>query len=248
MLPVTLILFLAAPTTEDSVSIRGKVQKVTVYRPASAAGKTPVVLSSGDGGWHGFITDVAEFLAERGHPVIGVSSLAYLSSLSRDGPIEPDQVGRDYSEFIRFAQGRTKSAKVLLAGWSEGAGLSLLAAVHRENQPQLTGLITLGLPEVSELAWRWRDSVIYFTRKAPNEKTFNSKDYIARAAPVALVMMQSTHDEFMPLDTAREIYRRAGEPKRLHLIEADNHRFSSNRSEFFRRLAESVDWCVSLTR
>lgn len=247
MLAPFLMMLVASGATSETVTIRGARQQITVYRPAQTRDVPPVVLTSGDGGWRGFIIDVAVSLAGRGHYVAGVNAQAYLSSLSRDGPLEPVQIGQDYGEFIRFARergGKPGAAKVLLIGWSEGAGLSLLAAADKENQPHLAGLIAIGLPEWNELAWRLRDSIIFLTKKVPNEKTFNSKDYIALASPVPLAMLQSTHDDFVPLETARELYRRAKEPKQLHLIEASNHRFAGRREEFFRKLAEAVDWAL----
>ncbi len=199
------LLFLLAAGVRESVPIRGAVQTVMIYRPERSTGKPPVVFSSGDGGWRGFSIDVAQYLASRGHLVVGVNSQAYLSSLSAERPLEPEQVGRDYAEFLGLARARANASKVLVIGWSEGAGLSPLAAVDRQNQESLAGLLTLGLPELCELAWRLRDSIIFLTRRTPNEKTFNSKDYIGRAAPVPVVLIQSTHDEFVPGNRSRAV-------------------------------------------
>lgn len=43
-------------------------------------------------------------------------------------------------------------------------------------------------------------------------------------APVPLVMLQSTKDEYVPESDYREMERAANEPKRLSLIDASNHR------------------------
>ena len=37
----------------------------------------------------------------------------------------------------------------------------------------------------------------------------------------------------------------AGEPKRMWVIEADNHRFSGNRLELEQRLLEALEWIKS---
>jgi fermentation-respiration switch protein FrsA (DUF1100 family) len=241
----------ASPEAAQTVPIRGVLQRVMVYSPPLPAGLPPVVLTGGDGGWHGFIVDVAEHLARHGHLVVGVNAQDYLSSLSKDRPLEPSQVAQDYLEFVRFAQTRASSGtmeRAILAGWSEGAGLAVLAAAEKGNHPSLLGVVTMGLPDFNELAWRLRDSIIFITKGVPKEKTFSSKDYVGRVAPVPLAMLQSTHDDFVPLATARELFGLAGEPKQLYLVDAWNHRFTGNREEFFRRLEEALQWIAAQSK
>jgi fermentation-respiration switch protein FrsA (DUF1100 family) len=54
--------------------------------------------------------------------------------------------------------------------------------------------------------------------------------------------VQSTHDEFVPLAETQRIFAHASEPKRLWIVDATNHRFSSNLPEFDARLMEAIEW------
>ena len=147
----------------------------------------------------------------------------------------------DFREIAMWiAQGQ--DARVSLVGWSEGAGLCLLGAASPEGKSLFSGLITLGLPEQNILGWRLADYLSWITKKTPNEPVFNSIDYISRVTPLRFWMLQSTRDEYVPLDKSREMFAAAAEPKRFSAIEARNHRFEGNQKELFRLLQEGLRW------
>ena len=68
------------------------------------------------------------------------------------------------------------------------------------------------------------------------------KEIIAGVSPVPLAEIHSSHDEFLSLGEARRMFALAGEPKKMWVIEAANHRFSNNRPELDRRLVEALEW------
>lgn len=233
-----------APRTE-TLSLRGVEQVLHLY---GERGSPPVLVTSGDGGWIHLGPAVAERLAAQGWFVVGFDAKAYLSSFtSRSGPLAIEDVPRDYSALAEFA-GRGAARRPLLVGVSEGAGLSVLAATAPEVQARLAGVIALGLPDRNELAWRWRDSFIYLTKKVPNEPTFSAREIVSRVAPVPLAAIHSTHDEFAPSSEIRDVMAQARPPSRLWLVEASNHRFSGNEAELWRRLEEAVDWIGAQAR
>lgn len=228
----------AAPRTE-MLSLRGLEQGLHLY---GERGSPPVIVTSGDGGWIHLGPDVAEHLAEQGYFVVGFDAKAYLSSFtSRSGPLGVEDVPRDYAALVDFA-GRGTSRRPLLVGVSEGAGLSVLAASWPALQSRIAGVIGLGLPDRNELGWRWRDAIIYVTKKVPNEPTFSVREIVSRVAPVPLAALHSTHDEFVPLSEIQALMAQAREPRKLWVIEAENHRFSGNQAELWQRLHEALTW------
>ena len=227
--------------------LRGADQTLYVFSADNPRPDSPVVIViSGDGGWHGFIIEIAQDLAEHGYPAVGVDARAYLASLSKPKTLEPARVTHDFAEITRFAREQTQAKSVVLTGWSEGAGLAVLAALDPSVRADLRGVIAIGLPELNELAWRWNDSVIYLTHKVPNEPTFNSKDYVGKLAPVPLMVIQSTHDEFVSVETAQSIFARAQEPKEIMFIDARNHRFEGQRPALWQALDRSFTWFETL--
>jgi fermentation-respiration switch protein FrsA (DUF1100 family) len=230
---------IASAQQKHIVSLRGHEQTLRIYgSPASE----PVIVSSGDGGWIHLAPHIASFLSQRGFYVVGFDARAYLASFTAgaaalDASLEPD----DYATLADLAA-RAAAKKPLLVGVSEGAGLSLLAATNPRVKALIAGVISVGLPDINELGWRWRDSVIYFTHKVPNEPTFSTAAVAANVAPVPLAAIHSSNDEFVPVADVQRIIGRAGEPKRLWIVNASDHRFSNNLAEFNARLVEAIDW------
>src|SRR5262249_16783716 len=147
----------------------------------------------------------------------------------------------DYKQLIDRAA-RSTHHKPTLVGVSEGAGLSVLAATNPGIRASIAGVVGLGLPNMNELGWRWRDAVIYVTHGLPNAATFSTRALVNRLAPLPLAAIHATHDEFVPVTEVEQILSEATGPKRLWIVEASNHRFSDNLAEFDRRLLEAIDW------
>ena len=228
-----------ASQSQTGMSIRGKSQQLVLY---GTRGNPPIVLSSGDLGWAGLVEHVAEFLSGRGYFIVGVNSKAYLSSFTtKTSALDPQDVPRDYQALIDFAR-QGSSAKPLLAGISEGAGLSVLAATEASIKTRVGGVLALGLPDQNELGWKWQDFTIWITKRAPNERSFMVEDIIQRVSPIPLAEIHSSHDEFLSLEQAKAMFSRASEPKRMWVVEAANHRFSNNRVELDLRMLEALRW------
>ena len=223
----------------ETLLIRGREQSLYLYGPPRG---DPVVLSSGDGGWIHLGPHVAEFLAAHGFFVVGFDVKAYLSSFtSRDATLRTEEEPGDYRVLANFATKATGKKPVLI-GVSEGAGLSVLAATNPDTKAAVTGVIALGLPNLNELAWRWKDMTIYLTHRPPDEPGFRVAAIVDQVAPIPLAAIHSNHDEFFSVADIARVLDRAGDPKRLWIVNASNHRFSDNLEEFDRRLLEAVAW------
>jgi fermentation-respiration switch protein FrsA (DUF1100 family) len=228
----------ASPATE-TLSIRGQEQSLHLY---GARGGPVAVVASGDGGWTHLGPDVAEFLAGQGFFVVGFDSKAYLSSFTRGATtLATSDVPGDFGALLAYAA-REDAEPPLLFGVSEGAALAVLAVTNDAVKSRARGVVALGLPDQAELGWRFRDSVIYLTKGLPKEPLFSTADVVARVAPLPLVAIHSTHDEFVPLDQVRRVMDRALEPKQLWLLEAADHRFSGKERELRQKLLEAVRW------
>ena len=225
--------------SRQTVAIRGHQQSLYIY--GSPRGE-PVIVSSGDGGWIHLGPHVAEFLATRGFFVIGFDVKSYLSSFTSErSTLRPEEEPADYRVLTDVAK-KTTGRKPILIGVSEGAGLSVLAATDTATKADITGVIGLGLPDMNELAWRWKDSLIYLTHRAPNEPSFSAAAIVDRVAPLPLAAIHSTHDEFVPVADVERVLKAANEPRRLWIVNASNHRFSDNLDEFDRQLLEAIAW------
>lgn len=227
------------PQGTADFTLRGKPQQLQLYGPS---GGNPIILSSGDLGWAGLVVHVAEFLAARGYFIIGFNSRAYLAGFTtKDSTLDPRDVPRDYRALLGWARQKS-TVKPILAGVSEGAGLSVLAATDPEVKSAIQGILGLGLPDQNELGWKWQDFTIWITKRAPSEPSFMVEDIIQKVSPTPLAEIHSAHDEFLPLEKAKAMFAHAGEPKRMWVIEAANHRFSDKRDELDRHILEALEW------
>ncbi len=225
--------------SQEVLEIRGKPQKLHLY---GTPGNPPAVVSSGDGGWLHLAPHVAQWLAANGYYVVGFDAKAYLSSFTAGTrTLTAEEVPADYLRLVQFAS-RGSDRKPLLIGVSEGAGLSVLAASDAATRQAVGGVLGLGLPDVNELGWRWRDMIIYITKQDPKEPNFHVRDVISQVSPVPLAAIHATGDEFVPLDEIRRLMEGAGEPKKLWIVQASDHRFSGNLDGFDKTLKEALEW------
>jgi fermentation-respiration switch protein FrsA (DUF1100 family) len=229
----------ARAQTRETLPIRGRNQSLRLY---GTRGGIPVVVSSGDGGWIHLAPHVAEVLASRGFFVVGFDIRGYLESFTAgQTTLRAEDEPSDYKVVADFAA-RGGSGKPILIGVSEGAGLSVLAATDPQVKTAIAGVIGLGLPDLNELGWRWRDMLIYLTHGAPDEPTFSVTAIVDRVAPVPLGAIHSAKDEFVPVSEVQQVMDHAKDPKRLWIIKAADHRFSNNLAEFDRCLLEATTW------
>lgn len=222
----------------NCVDIRGKAQAVYFSPGRGDSGHRPKVLfAPGDGGWRGFALTVAETVSSWGYDVYGFDTKRYLESFTGSGSLQETQVAADIHQIAEA----TGPGRTLLIGWSEGAGLMVLAA-SGEDKSKFQGLVTMGLGDSNVLGWRLVDNLTYFTRKQPNEPTFSSLVHIASVSPLPVAMIASAHDEYVQQEEANRIFQRAHQPKRFITIAARNHRFEGDQEGFFRELKNALSW------
>lgn len=243
--------FLVFPAQQDrmghvgknEVTIRGHTQHI-YYFPAGGAPLHPalcILFAPGDGGWRGAAVGMAGKMASFGYDVYGLDTKQYLESLTSPSSLRANDVMADFRQLSeQLASG--KGRHVVLVGWSEGAGLVVLAVASSEGRRYIQGVITMGLGDSNVLGWSWLDDLTYVTKTDPREPTFSALSYMEKVSPLPLVMIQSSKDEYVPLDEAKRLFGRAREPKRFVLIEALNHRFDGNLDEFYHQLLGALHW------
>jgi uncharacterized protein len=226
---------------KNEVTIRGQGQMVYFY-PAEGTGRHRTILFvPGDGGWRGFAITIAEELAKAGYDVYGVDTRRYLESFTGPVVLSTTEVAADFNHMARWIQPGGQE-RLLLIGWSEGAGLGLAAIADAANQTTFDGLVAIGTPEYNILAWRWTDIGAEIAKTLPHEPTFKSADFMAKVSPLPLFVIASTSNEYVTPEATRALFSAAREPKRLVMIDARDHKYSGNTESFFRALREGLNW------
>ena len=86
--------------------------------PSESGSDTMAIIYSGDGGWRDLDKQIGETLAARGLPVVGVDSLRSFWTART-----PAQMAQDLAALIQTYQGRWGTRRVVLIGYSFGAGV-----------------------------------------------------------------------------------------------------------------------------
>jgi hypothetical protein len=245
---VALVLLAATIVTsafgdQARVVLHGREYALRRFGPASGH---VALVSSGDGGWIHLAPHVADVLAGWGWTVLGFDSRDYLSrGNDSGGPLTPADVAGDYGALI--AQAVPPKVQVTLVGVSEGAGLSVVAATDPGLKTRIGGVVAIGLGDRNELAWHWRDSVIYITKGVPREPLFYASSYLPHIMPVPLAFIQSMHDEFVPPSESDRLQALAGAGARSWKVDAVDHRFSNNLPAFDAQLSAALAWLAHRT-
>lgn len=247
---VVALLLLAAPASAATVQrvdcpIRGKTLSLTVYVPGGTP-KGTIFMGSGDVGWVGLGVSMAEFLSGEGWTVVGVNVRQYLSLFTvGKGHLLATDPPADYLTMAELLKSRgLLSQPVVVSGVSEGAALAVLVAAEPKNHSWLRGVITMGIPPLAELAWRWTDFTAWITKTDAKEPSFAALDYIGAVSPLPLYMLQSKKDEYVPEADYRRQEAAAKPPKRQVLIDASNHRFTDRPKELRDAYLAGLDWIV----
>lgn len=157
----------------NQIVIRGQEQDVYFYPAPATGARGKVLFVPGDGGWRGFATQIAAQLQAAGYEVYGLDTRRYLESFTERGGLKTSEIGGDFQKIAAWIR-QGSSKPLLFAGWSEGAGLGLVAVSDPQNKNVFQGLVAIGMGEHNLLAWRWSDTWAAVAKKMPNEPTFPS--------------------------------------------------------------------------
>ena len=225
------------------VTIRGQKQELHYHPAKGAALHHKILFAPGDGGWRGWAVTIGETMASWGYDVYGLDTKVYLDGFTATTPLTESDAAKDFREIAEWMTNRS-GEKVTLVGWSEGAGLFVLGAAGDGNKNIFNGLVAFGLGDENVLAWHWSNNIMSLVKK-PKEPTFRAADYMAKIAPLPLLMIQSSHDQYTSVDEANRLFALAHEPKRLVVVDGQNHRFDGNQNEFFLKLRDGLSWATS---
>ena len=218
----------------------GPTLQLQLYQQEHAANQPLVLFTSGDGGWSPFCADIAAHIAATGITVVGIDAKDYLIKVATpQKPVSSEELTRDYDEIARLSiaqPGIDGKAPLVLAGWSLGAGYSVIVASQPEFTHPVNRVVAISLPMYGELAWKASDALIYITHKTPHEKVFDAHQYLKKLTQTPIIFLNATDDDTAPLSEAQSLYQSSPGSKRFYAIKASGHHFEGGEQEFYRDL------------
>jgi Type IV secretory pathway, VirJ component len=233
--------------TTFQVMIRnGPPLDLQLYQQDHAKNQPLVLFTSGDGGWSPFCADIAAHMAATGITVAGIDAKSYLVNFATpQKPLSIEDLTRDYDAIAKQAlaqPGIDQKAPVVLAGWSLGAGYSVIAASQPEFSLPVSRVVAISLPIYGELAWRPADSIIYITHGTPHEKVFDIHPFLKSLKQTPIIFLNATSDKNAPFREAQSLYDVIPGAKHFYAVKASGHHFEGGEKEFY----EDLDLGLSL--
>ena len=210
--------------------------------PVSAA--TPsrpfIFFTTGDGGWRSGDRDLFACLAAARYPLAGLSAPDYLKHL-RFEPTTRDQLIIDYGTLIdsaRRALAIPDDQPMILAGFSRGAGLSVVAASQANRSGSVLGVVAMALGDAEE-----------FVRHGDNARTMAALrpfELLRDPFPVPVAVLVSTRDKYLPAERAQTLFGADGGRRRFHAIESTSHTFAGARPRLCEQVLADIEWIQGL--
>ena len=228
-----------------SISLRGKAQLLARIQPEKGVARGSVIFLPGDGGWRGAAVGIARMIASMGYEVFGFDTKKYLETFSQNGlKLSQEQLAED----IRALAGNfylNSPKPVILAGWSQGAGMAVAAVSGKSARGPIHGIITIGLPESAVLGWDWKATLAIIARREPDQPNFRVKPLLGRISPTPIWMIHGAEDEYTSYEVEQALFQAASEPKRFEEIAGANHRFDEHQAELYRSLKAGLEWIAA---
>ncbi len=219
--------------------VRAKPQEIRFLAANGSPRREAVIFMPGDGGWIGSAVEMARMVASLGYNVYGFDVKTYLSDFTGKTTLSEAEMAADLRSLGAWVH-RKSGQPVIYAGWSQGANMSLLAGVASKPDEFCRGVLAIGITDSAVLGWRFLDNLTYFTRQLPNEPMFSPFPHIGKLAPLPLVIVAPTHDEYVTMETTRKLFDAAAQPKRIFIVEADDHRFWGGREAFQKAVQDGL--------
>ncbi len=223
--------------------------EIRMSKPAApSTNSTLVIYATGDGGWHGLDERIFDWIRSWGYPVAGISSKGYLKNLGYvSETTTPRHLVRDFESIINFAEDRLEMPRdtpIILVGLSRGAGLAVVAAGQGGLKNHLAGVVAVALTKEEEHVVHHRRFRLGSRASIPRRELVEIKtyDYLPRLAGFPLIVIQSTHDGYLPAAAARALFGPDTEIKKLLPVEARNHRFSGGGAALYKDTRDSLEW------
>lgn len=155
------LLFLLLISLGSGVGVVGSVNAQSadhmLTEVPSDSGNTLALVWSGDGGWRELTDDLTKEWSRRGIASLGVNSRQWLTSKTRT----PDSLVAYSTELIREYMARWHRSRILLVGYSRGAGFMAILAttLPPDLREKTAGVVLLGLDHSASFEFHLIDLV-----------------------------------------------------------------------------------------
>ncbi len=178
---------------------------------------------------------LAELLSKMGYASLGIEQrnrggvdFKYDYSLFKDGkePIEHKMVfDALHAVDVLRQDSRIDAKRIAIIGESNGGRFAIIAAALDPDIKGVIGISTSGYDTESEIPQIRDETLIRFYR------SIDPETYLGFIPPRKFMMMHSVNDSIIPIDLAKNTFRKAKEPKQFYEVTTGTHGFSEGMRE-----------------
>jgi dienelactone hydrolase len=235
------------------IQLRGHKFVLHTYLPVSATvSNRPVVLYiSGASGWHAFDDHIAGTMAAHGAAVYGFSLHSYLTAFyDSHHPATVENLGEDYwllMKEVRRVARLDESTRMILSGWSLGAGYALIAAANPQIKPHVKGVICVAVSRDNESFYSLVDALKSKFGMQTRGPFLDAAKALKEGGSTTVAILQAERDKSASPKEADMLLDKANvktsDTLRVSIVKgASNHRFDGARKDFDDMLGQALDW------
>lgn len=178
---------------------------VEVAAPAPSGHRLALVMS-GDGNWAHFIRELSDTLANRGIPVIGLESRAWMKH-----PRTPDELATDMERVLRYYLNAWSADDFIIVGFSRGADFAPFLAnrLPADLRSKLRGVALFSPTLAASFEFHFEDLVRFVSRKTD----LVTEPELAKLTDVPVLCVYGTDD--------KQTLCRSLPPGRVEVVERD---------------------------
>jgi hypothetical protein len=217
--------------------------------PVAPAAPVLVLYASGDGGWFGAAVDMFKQVSQAGYYGVGISARSFMK-LDRAHALDVQSLAANYAQVLdaaRKALALPPSTQWVLTGWSRGAAFAVLAAAQPNLRSQVRGVVAIGLSEGEDFKVGETED----DETTPDDTSpaggwpFDTYRSLKALEPLRSIVIQATHDGYLPAAHARDLFGPDTPARRLVAIDAKNHRFSGGKEAFDAAFRDALAWVAA---
>jgi pimeloyl-ACP methyl ester carboxylesterase len=205
-----------------------------------------LVYATGDGGWHRKDLATYKQLVASGLPIVGFDARDYVTHLGAADVTTPQALASDYRRIIADAEqalGLPHGSPVVLVGVSRGAGLAAVAAGAASLRPSVAGVIAVALTREEEYV-KWYRRLRRRGARQTEAQMAAPYAVLRRLPQRPVAVVQSTRDNYLPAQSARELFGADTPYRWLQPIEARNHSFGGARPQLYEAIDRALKWIL----
>ncbi len=205
-----------------------------------------IVYATGDAGYYGVSKQIFGHMAERGYTMAAIDSSESVKNIKHTGgKLTFAQGAARIDAALKEAKkklGLPENERVILVGYSRGAGVAAFAAGEATLQRDIVGSVAIALTREGDYLKAPDPPNRPSSIQVDDKGRVQTYPALARLGDIKVAVIQSTGDPYVGADEARTLFGPDTATRRFYRVEARNHGFSGGHERLMSDLDDALSW------